>query len=324
MTASAAPSAIRLPRAIERQLAATAARYAAAETGASPSADATAAPAATPAATPATTPETPAAPAADPRENDPNYWRQRFSVTSGILAKERAARQEERAEWIRKNTELQSQATSSTTTVADTDAEINLADFYTPAQIEAYGEEQCRVMAKTAMDAARKTAQKLIDDAVRPLREERERETTDKATARKAAFVDKLIELVPDYQTIDVDPRWSDETTGWLAQEDENGVQRQQLLNIHIGNFDAPRVAKMFKQFLKSVETTAPVPPVAPSGTGAAPAGDGTPPASASGALTAPTDQEVKDFFKKSSLGKVKDDERVAFEARLKLRVPQG
>lgn len=321
MTASTAPNATRLPRQVVRQSAAIAARYAPAdETGASNPADANAAPASPPAAPPATTSETPPA-AADPRESDPNYWKQRFSVTSGILAKERKDRQGERDEWIRKNAELQTQATSSTTAVPD--AEINLADFYSPEQIEQYGEEQCKVMAKTAMNAARSTAQKLIDAAVRPLREEREREVADKATQRKQVFVDKLIELVPDYQAIDVDPRWSDESTGWLAQEDEHGVQRQQLLNIHIGNFDAPRVAKMFEQFLASVATAAPVPPVAPSGSGAAPTGDGKPPEGTPG-LTAPSDAEVKDFYKRSSLGKVKDDERVTFEARLKLRNAPG
>jgi hypothetical protein len=322
MTASTALNETRLPRAVLRQSAAIAERFAAraAESGEASPASATAAPAATPAAAPATTPATQPATAVDPRENDPNYWKQRFNVTSGILAKERKDRQDERSELLRKNTELQTQAASSKTAVPD--AAIDLTKFYSPAQIEQYGEEQCRVMAKTAMDAARSTAQDLIDAAVRPLKEQREREVADKAADRKQKFVDKLAELVPDYPVIDVDPRWADEHTGWLAQEDENGVQRQQLLNIHIGNSDAPRVAKMFEQFRKAVMTVA-TPPIAPNGTGAAPAGDGRPPEGAAG-LTAPTDAEVKDFFKRSAIGKVKDDERVSFEARLKLRNAQA
>ena len=43
----------------------------------------------------------------------------------------------------------------------------------------------------------------------------------------------------------------------------------------------------------------------------------------ASQGLAAPTGDEVKDFYKRSALGKVKDSERVEFEARLKLRTPR-
>lgn len=325
MTASVASTETRLPRAVVRQSAAIAARYAQpAETG-TPSADGTPAPAApdaTPAAPAATTAAPATVPPADPRENDPNYWKQRFNVTSGILAKERRERQEERTTLLQKQAELQAQISSST--AAPADETIDLTTFYTPQQIEQYGEEQCRVMAKTAMDAARATANKLIDDAVRPLKEQREREQADAVAAKKQAFIDKLIELVPNYQEIDVDPRWNDETTGWLAQDDENGVQRQQLLNIHIANGNAPKVAKMFKDFIASITPQAPTPPVTPSGTGAAPGGDGAVPAAVVAGLTAPTDAEVKDFYKRAAIGKVKDDERATFEARLKLRNPQG
>ena len=323
MTASVAQNETRLPRAVVRQSAAIAAAIAARESAnesGAPSADGNTAPitATTPAVPPATTSAPPATPPVDPRESDPNYWKQRFNVTSGILAKEREARKTEVEELRRKNAELQTQAASSTPAVPDTP--IDLTAFYTPQQIETYGEEQCRVMAKTAMDAAQATAQKLIDAAVRPLKEQREQEKADATASRKQAFIDKLIELVPDYQVLDVDPRWSDEHTGWLAQEDENGVQRQQLLNIHIGNADAKRVAKMFEQFRASITTQAPTPPVTPSGSGAAPAGDGQSPAASVAGLTAPSDAEVRDYYKRSAIGKVKDDERVQFEARLKLR----
>jgi hypothetical protein len=301
-----------------RQSAAIAARYtpASAESATSPPAD-PAAPATPPAGAAATSVAPPASAPADPRENDPNYWRQRFNVTSGILAKERGERQSERGELNRRITDLQTQTASPK---AVPDAAIDLSKFYTPEQIEQYGEEQCRVMAKTAMDAAHSTAQALIDAAVRPLKEEREREVADAKQAKKDAFYTKLGELHPSYAEDDVDPRWADEHTGWLAQEDENGVVRQQLLNIHLANLDATKVAKMFRQWKASITAAPSVPPVAPSGSGAAPV-DGAPPANlGTGAAGAPSDADVKDFYKRAALGKVKDDERVAFDARMKLR----
>ncbi len=316
MSASVASNETRLPRAVVRQSAAIAARFAPAEPVTSPAADPTA-PAAQPASGPATTVDPAAHPAVDPRENDPNYWKQRFSVTSGILAKERSDRQSERNELNRRLTELQTQSQSPKAAVPD--APIDLSKFYTPEQIEQYGEEQCRVMAKTAMDAAKQTAQSLIDAAVQPLKEERQREVADAVKAKKDTFYAKLGELYPEYATDDLDPRWCDEHTGWLAQEDENGVVRQQLLNIHLQSLDAPKVAKMFKQWKASITAAPLVPPVTPSGSGAAPSDAGAPPATGT-ATGAPSDQEVKDYYKKSALGKVKDDERVAFEARMKLR----
>jgi hypothetical protein len=309
MTASTAPNETRLPRQVVRQSEAIRARYTPPAEPETAPAGAPAAPAATPAAPPATTSVTPATPAPDPRESDPNYWKQRFSVTQGILAKERTDRQAERNELIRKNTELQTASPKSTAP----DAAIDLSKFYTPEQITQYGEEQCRVMAKTAMDAARATAQDLIDAAVRPLKEQRERDVTDAAASAKQKFVDKLAELHPSYPEDDVDPRW----LTWLADE-ENGVQRQQLLDIHMQNGSAANVAKMFKAWKATTVTATPL--VAPSGSGAAPTGDAPPPADTG--LTAPSDAEVKDYYKRSAIGKVKEPERVAFEARLKLRNP--
>ncbi len=193
-------------------------------------------------------------------------------------------------------------------------AEIDLKQFFTDAQIETYGEEQCRVMAQGAMKAAASEAQKLIDAAVRPLKQQRETDATTEAERRKNAFVDKLAELVPDWQVTDKDQRWLD----WLEEEDEHGATRQSILTAHIQAANAAGAAKMFKAFAKTIAV--PSPPVAPAGTGAG-AGDGAPPPNPG--LTAPSDAEVKDFFKRSALGKVKDSERVEFDARMKLRSPR-
>lgn len=319
MPASQAQNETQLPRAVLRRSAAIAARYAPPEPEAQPApgvAPVPAPPAPAPASEGGTTAASPSPPESDPRESDPNYWKQRFKVTEGILARERTDAQTRFGTLNQRITELQEKL-ASRAPAATPPAEIDLSKFYTPEQIETYGEEQCRVMAQTAMDAARTTAQGLIEEAVKPLREAREREREDAVAQAKRKFTDRLVELKPDYATIDQDPRWQ----AWLAEYDENEVQRQTLLDIHVGNGNADAVAKMFKAWEKQVAR--PMPPVTPNGTGAVHTTE-APPASpaAAEALTPPTAAEKKSFFTRSALGKVKDDERVAFEARLRLAHP--
>lgn len=319
MPASQAQNETQLPRAVLRRSAAIAARYAPPEPeaqSASEVAPVPAPPAPAPAPEGGTTAASPSPPESDPRESDPNYWKHRFKVTEGILARERTDAQTRFGTLNQRITELQEQLASRAPAVTPP-AEIDLSKFYTPEQIDTYGEEQCRVMAQTAMDAARTTAQGLIEEAVKPLREAREREREDAVAQAKRKFTDRLVELKPDYATIDQDPRWQ----AWLAEYDENEVQRQTLLDIHVGNGNADAVAKMFKAWEKQVAR--PVPPVAPNGTGAVHTTE-APPASPAAveALTPPTAAEKKSFFTRSALGKVKDDERVAFEARLRLAHP--
>ena len=321
MPASQALNETRLPRAVRARSAAIAARYAPPAETEPPTPAAAAAPALPPAAPAATPTDTPPAPAADPRHSDPNYWKQRFEVTSGILSKERAARQADNSELNRRITELQDQ--TRTLQAAAPAAEIDLTKYFTPAQIETYGEEQCRVMAQTADKAATTKAQELIDAAVQPLKDERKRNAETAAEERKAAFVDTLTELVPDWRVIDTDQRWLD----WLGEEDENEVKRQSILDQHIGSGNARAAAKLFQKFVKTVEV--PAPPVGASGSGANPGGDATPPTpEAVRGLTPLTAAEKRDFFKRSATvrkgqpGFVTDEERATFEARLKLEHP--
>jgi hypothetical protein len=319
MSASPALKETRVPRQVSERLSASIKRYTPAEPVAQNPAEG-AAPADPPAAPPAPPANIQAEPQGDPRHADPKYWQQRFDVTSGILSREREQRVTERTTLNSQITELQTKVEhlSQLAEKAAPPAEIDLKQFFTDAQIESYGEEQCRVMAQTALKAASSEAQKMIDAAVRPLKQQRETDATTEAEKRKQAFVDKLTELVPDWQVTDQDPRWVDETTGWLAQEDEHGALRQDILNQHIRSGNAAGAAKMFKAFAKTL--TVPTPPVPPSGSGAG-AGEGAqPPAQG---LTAPSDTDVKLFYKNSALGKVSDSQRVEFEARMKLRNPR-
>ena len=315
-------SNVNLPRAIVRRSAAIQARIDAQREPKTDPADPNAPPAdpsaasATPSDPPAP-PVEPAAPAADPRENDPAYWRQRFNVTAGVLKAERTAHQGKIDELTRKMTEMQEQVRTLQVAAPTSESKLDAKQFFTPEQIEQFGEEQCEAMATAAMKSAQAAVQQAIEAEVKPLREQREREKAQTIEERKQAFTDKLGELVPGYAEIDTDPAW----LAWLAQEDEaSGLERQAILNQHINTLNAVKVAKVFQDYLKSkAPAPRPTPPVVGKGNGAGPSGD-APPEPPASSLKAPSDAEVKDFFKRSALGRVKDTERVEFEARLKLR----
>jgi len=256
----------------------------------------------------------PPAAAADPRETDPAYWRQRFNVTAGVLKTERTARQEEASEFNRKLTEMQEQIRNLQAKSTPSESKMDLGQFFTPEQIEQFGEEQCEAMAKAATKSAHAAAQQVVEREITPIREQQEREKAQTVEERKRAFTDKLEEQIPNYAEIDVSEDW----LSWLAQEDDaTGLVRQNILDSHIRVLDAGKVARVFKEFLKS-KTPKSQPPIVGKGNGAGPSGEAPPVAPT--ALKPPTDAETREFYKRAALGRVKDAERVDFEARMKLR----
>ena len=112
MSASQASTETRIPRQVQARVAASVARYTPAEPDQSSAAP----------ADPAATPAAPAAPSAevhlDPRHSDPAYWKARFDVTSGMLAKERADHRITRDEKDRQIAELQDKARQVSTAAA--------------------------------------------------------------------------------------------------------------------------------------------------------------------------------------------------------------
>lgn len=323
MQPTTAPNEVKLPRAVLRRSAAIQARIDArnkpAEPETNPSGEAAPAPAPAAAPTPPAEPQA-AAPAADPRDSDPSYWKQRFSVTEGILRRERTDRATERDSLYQRVAKAEDDLRTLQATAQPADDQVDITQFYTPAQIEQYGEEQCRVMAATALKAARQTAQASIDAAVRPLQDRQERQHADSAAAARQGFEDALTEQLPNWREIDLDARWR----AWLAEEDENEVVRQTVLGVYMQKGNAVGAARMMKKWMALVApapaAAPPQPPITPSGSGANPEGGNAPPPSPAAQAGAPDDKEVKDYFKRSALGKVKPDERTAFEARLALR----
>lgn len=308
-----APNETRLPRAVVRRMDGVR-RLQAMQRGEpdpdAPATDVDAVPAIEPAATPAppAAPAAPiaAAPATDPRENDPAYWRQRFKVTEGVLRAERQTHSGEIDALQQRITELEGQLSEAQQAKPPTVAQLDLGKYMTPEQIERIGEEDARVIAETAERAAAAAAQTAIEKITRPMQDQREREAANERRRRQQEFMDKLIELVPDYQEIDQRDDWH----AWLAQENDDGVQRQAILNKHTADGNAVKVAKMFKDFAKSVEP--PPPPIAAHAAG----GQGDLGGKPKPALLPLTKTEIRAFYKDASLGKVTQERRAEFEAR--------
>lgn len=322
MPASQATNDVRLPRAILRRSAAIEQRIAAQRAGQpEPGTDPATAtdPPATAAAVvadpvdtnPPTAAPTPAPPPPedDPRKNDPVYWQQRFRVTAGLLQTERDHRATERAQFNQRLDELQTEIR--TLKASAPPAPVDPAQYLTAEQIDLIGAEEAKALVtaatKTAIDAVRKE----LDAELKPLRDQRAAEVTDQRAAARARFEQAITSLVPDWTEIDKTPGFE----AWLATEDPvAGVERQSLLDIHVVNGDAKKVAAMFKAY--KAESAPPPPPVNPSGSGALP--NGNLPSAPSG-LKPLEPGEATAFYKRAKLGKVKDAERKEFEARRKL-----
>lgn len=308
-----------LPRAVRAQMKRVheklEAANAPAEDPGTPATPAPPAPPAEPAAN-APTPEPPPPPPAPAppalKTQDPAYWEQRFRVTEGFLRRAQEQLRDVTAAKDQELTQLRERIRQLETSSAPASA-VDLTRFFTPEQIQQYGEEQCRVMAATATKAVQSEVQAMLDREVKPLQEARERERQNAAQAAEDAFWAKLTELYPKWEEVNATDPWK----AWLAESDPDaGEVRNDILQARVRAHNAIGVAKMFKLFEQA--NARPQPNVAPN---PGPAGGSGAPASEP-ALGYPSQEEIKSYFKRAKLGQVKEAERVAFEKRLQAERP--
>ncbi len=258
----------------------------------------------------------PAAPVTDPREQSVDYWKQRFQVTQGLLNQQRDAIAELRGEMNRRVTELQQQLQQAQQArpAASNDDDIDLSQYYTQEQRDEYGDDQLKTIVRTSLAAARVEAQRAVEAAVAPIRQQEEARSQETALQSKLQFHAAIAQHVPDWEQVDASDPWR----AWLREVDENtGLVRNDVLMTNYNNRNLSVVVKMFKEF-KAVQPVAPTPPMAPQGAGRA---GSTPPMTPepTPARGAPSAAEIKDFYKRAALGKVGDKERAEFEARVRL-----
>lgn len=307
MNESALNTEIRLPRQVkERADRARAATSTPNPDEVAPSADPPVAAVEPPAPTPAAT--------VDPRENDPVYWKQRFKVTEGMwkrdkdkFARDLGALQNDLQAAAQRIRELESKGAAS-------NEDVDLAEFFTAEEVETLGEEQARIQARAILKKSREIAGSLIKQEVEPLKRKQQQDQDALATERQNGFLTALTELQPNWQEVNKDARWIE----WLEMDDpQSGVWRQTILDAAQDRGDAARVAKMIQQW--EAELNAVRVPSEPTGApqghpgSSGQSGAGTPPT----AKGVPTPAEIRDFYKRKALGKVRESEATEFNARI-------
>lgn len=311
MQASQAKNETRLPRAVLRRSTELNAKYAPQASNESDPTSAAVVPPVDPSTPAAPTADTKPVPPADPRENDPAYWKQRFKVTAGVLEAERNSRKEEVLEFNRRLTELQEQVVQLQANAPSTPSD--LGKYFTPEQVEEMGEDAARAQVTLIEKAVKEQIGALVAKEIKPLQDQRKTEADLALRDRKAQFVDKLGELVPDYVEIDTPDSGFH---AWLATLNDDGEVRQHVLDRHVAALNVEGTARIFQAFKKTKQT--PVPPVAPHGSGAGPSGE--PPAQPNAGLTAPSDADIRKHYVDRKLGRLSKAQCDEFDARLKLR----
>lgn len=282
---------------------------------------------AAPAPTQAPAAPAPAPAAADPRENDPTYWKARFKVTEGMLRRAQEDLRQAQADADQTIQELRNQLAELQAASTSPKGSLDVSAFFTKEQIEQFGPEQCEAMAQAAIKAARTQADEIIRTAVEPLKKDRDTQQRQQQRIREDTFWSELAEATPDYEDINADPKWR----AWLAEvDDATGLVRQDILDKHRASLNARGVSALFEKFraLQNAGKATAEPPVAPPRSGGENNGAGDRGA-ATGGRGYPTPDEIRDYHKRAATIRnprdprfVTDKERKEFEARLQLPKP--
>lgn len=148
-----------------------------------------------------------------------------------------------------------------------------------PKDVEAFGAEMIemvqRYAERTFASIAAQVDEKLnaMESRMASLEQGVSAVSTSTAVTQESQFFAALDRLVPQWETVNTDPRW----LSWLAEVDPiYGQSRQTALDYARTNFDAQRTANIFNSFIASITPPSLASLVAPTTT-AAPAPTMTP-----------------------------------------------
>lgn len=202
-------------------------------------------------------------PAQDNRENDPNYWRHRHATTEGILRaeKEKAKALAEEAAALRAEADKMRRETVDKQRKADAESrvrsleQIDLSEFFTPSEIEEYGEKHLRTVLKGNVKAAMKTMDPSLQAEMEQMRAEVASVRNIAAQSREQAFWGRLDSGAKDWRAKQANPDF----LSWLAEVDPvSGRTRDSYVKDAQAALDADRVAAIFNAFSPA---SAPTPP---------------------------------------------------------------
>jgi hypothetical protein len=212
-----------------------------------------------PAAPPFTVEELLTAPDPD-RDASVSYWKQRASVVEGYRRSERTRLESE-------ITTLKGQIVTTRADLAQAKAAapkdepaIDPTSVFTADEIEAIGPERATAIVRSQQKIALEAAAKAAKAEVAPLLERAQHQQEVEAQTLQSRFVDELSAGFPAWGAVDKDSRWRE----FLTQKDSHtGIQRQRLIEVAKGDFDADPIVKLLNEFVTSLGAVA-VPPKPP------------------------------------------------------------
>ena len=211
---------------------------------------------------PETTPEPVVAPVVTTpevksKEEDPKYWEHRFKTSQGMFEAEKTRLKSEIDNLRTKQGgfETRFRELEDKLRAAERQApkEIDLKKYLTEEQIDTYGPEVLKSVAKIASNAAEETLERRlkeeIDRHVRPVQEELNTVKSGRDEERESRFWDNIDAKIPDWVIINDKPEFRQ----WLDQRDPfSGFRRQDLLTQAQKVFDSERIVAMFEAFKQS------------------------------------------------------------------------
>lgn len=182
---------------------------------------------------------------ADPRENDPSYWKQRFNSTMGILRREREDRV---AEEKRLNQEIAAlRAEVAKLKAQESRSTIDLSEYFTAEQIEEIGEARAIELVEMARKVAESEVKRRVEQELEPIKQSQTHEQTVRQRRAVQAFHDALTGAVPNWQEINAMEDW----LAFLGEEDEKtGLVRQEIIDMAQSRWDPRPVIALLKEFL--------------------------------------------------------------------------
>lgn len=214
-------------------------------------------PQATPPVVPAPEPAAPAEPpAAPPAPSVATDWEQKYRTLQGVFTAETAKLKQQNKDLEARFTALEARAPAAPPAPAP-------ATQFDAKDLETYGPELLDLIQRQATAQA----QRLVAEQMAGIAPQLEQTRTQVESVSQAVyktdrerFFGELAREVPDWATIDEDPRW----LAWLGEVDPlSGVPRQAYIDNAGQAMDHARTANLFNAFKKEAGLTPP--PAAPA-----------------------------------------------------------
>jgi hypothetical protein len=254
---------------------------------------------------PATTPQPAVTPTPEPvsQADDPNSatWQQRFKSLQGMFAQKTGELQAQTRTYESQMANMQKQLDALTQTRKKDEAkERQVVD---PKDIENFGADMIEMVQRYAEQVFQSMAEQFggqvtaLDARLVAIEQELTGVTTRTEESLEQQFIVTLTNLVSDWQTINVDPRW----LKWLAEVDPiYGSNRQAALNQAREALDAQRVANVFNAF----KAAFPAKPQDSLANQVAPSGAATPPQTGPVAAPILSSKFVEKFYNEVAKGR--------------------